>query len=68
MKTLLRHGLAVLLALSTMCTSLVIMYSNMGSVKEQSPPSAGKEGRISAKEFTPSPVLEGYISVSHHKV
>ncbi|KAM3914678.1 alpha-N-acetylgalactosaminide alpha-2,6-sialyltransferase 5 [Leptodactylus fuscus] len=71
MKTLLRHGLAVLLALSTMCTSLVIMYSNMGSVKEQNPAHSSaavrKEGRMSSKEYTPSPVLEGYISVSDHK-
>lgn len=55
-----------------MCTSLVIMYSNMGSVKEQSPPHSSaairKESRISTKEDTPSPVLEGYISVSDHKV
>lgn len=68
-----RHGLAVLLALSTMCTSLVIMYSNMRTMKVQSsqPPSAAtvrSEGKTSAKEDPPIPILEGYISVLDHKV
>ncbi|XP_063154210.1 alpha-N-acetylgalactosaminide alpha-2,6-sialyltransferase 5 isoform X2 [Candoia aspera] len=31
MKTLLRHGLAVSLALTTMCTSLLLMYGSIGS-------------------------------------
>ncbi|XP_053325691.1 alpha-N-acetylgalactosaminide alpha-2,6-sialyltransferase 5 [Spea bombifrons] len=66
MKALLRHGLAVFLALSTMCTSLVIMYSSMSSVKEQRPLQGAHVGG-SAKESAPEPVLEGYISVSDHK-
>ncbi|CAH2311065.1 alpha-N-acetylgalactosaminide alpha-2,6-sialyltransferase 5 isoform X2 [Pelobates cultripes] len=66
MKTLLRHGLAVFLALSTMCTSLVIMYSNMYSVKVQQA-QHGTSIRSTPKESPPSPVLEGYISVVDHK-
>ncbi|KAL8178439.1 UNVERIFIED_CONTAM: hypothetical protein K2H54_046916 [Gekko kuhli] len=30
MKTLMRHGLAVSLALTTMCTSLLLMYGSIG--------------------------------------
>ncbi|XP_075038037.1 alpha-N-acetylgalactosaminide alpha-2,6-sialyltransferase 5 [Mixophyes fleayi] len=70
MKTLQLHGLAVLLALSTMCTSLLIMYNNMGTEKEQSPQQSStvsSESKTSSREYTPSPVLEGYISVSDHK-
>ncbi|XP_011741194.2 alpha-N-acetylgalactosaminide alpha-2,6-sialyltransferase 5 isoform X2 [Macaca nemestrina] len=37
MKTLMRHGLAVCLALTTMCTSLLLVYSNLGGQKERSP-------------------------------
>ncbi|XP_063795117.1 alpha-N-acetylgalactosaminide alpha-2,6-sialyltransferase 5 [Pseudophryne corroboree] len=70
MRTLRRHGLALLLALSTMCTSLLIMYSNMGSEKEESPQlpaTASSVRKTSTRERPPSHVLEGYISVSDHK-
>ncbi|KAM5148122.1 alpha-N-acetylgalactosaminide alpha-2,6-sialyltransferase 5 [Mantella aurantiaca] len=65
-----RHGLAVLFALSTMCTSLVIMYNNMKTIKVQGSPAAAtvrREGKTTAREDPPIPVLEGYISVSDHK-
>nr|KAF6508322.1 ST6 N-acetylgalactosaminide alpha-2,6-sialyltransferase 5 [Rousettus aegyptiacus] len=35
MKTLMRHGLAVCLALTTMCTSLLLVYSSLGGQKER---------------------------------
>ncbi|XP_038601194.1 alpha-N-acetylgalactosaminide alpha-2,6-sialyltransferase 5 [Tachyglossus aculeatus] len=35
MKTLVRHGLAVCLALTTMCTTLLLMYSGLGGPKEE---------------------------------
>ncbi|XP_058394308.1 alpha-N-acetylgalactosaminide alpha-2,6-sialyltransferase 5 isoform X2 [Diceros bicornis minor] len=37
MKTLMRHGLAVCLALTTMCTSLLLVYSSLGGQKERPP-------------------------------
>ncbi|XP_032969140.1 alpha-N-acetylgalactosaminide alpha-2,6-sialyltransferase 5 isoform X2 [Rhinolophus ferrumequinum] len=37
MKTLMRHGLAVCLALTTMCTSLLLLYSSLSSQKERPP-------------------------------
>ncbi|XP_054422799.1 alpha-N-acetylgalactosaminide alpha-2,6-sialyltransferase 5 isoform X2 [Pteronotus mesoamericanus] len=35
MKTLMRHGLAVCLALTTMCTSLLLVYSSLGGQKDR---------------------------------
>ncbi|EFB29970.1 hypothetical protein PANDA_005109, partial [Ailuropoda melanoleuca] len=32
-----RHGLAVCLALTTMCTSLLLVYSSLGGQKERPP-------------------------------
>ncbi|CAD7683039.1 unnamed protein product [Nyctereutes procyonoides] len=37
MKTLMRHGLAVCLALTTMCTSLLLVYSSLGGQRERPP-------------------------------
>ncbi|XP_075396235.1 alpha-N-acetylgalactosaminide alpha-2,6-sialyltransferase 5 isoform X2 [Tenrec ecaudatus] len=37
MKTLVRHGLAVCLALTTMGTSLLLVYSSLGGQKERRP-------------------------------
>ncbi|XP_051051847.1 alpha-N-acetylgalactosaminide alpha-2,6-sialyltransferase 5-like [Phodopus roborovskii] len=37
MKTLMHHGLAVCLVLTTMCTSLLLVYSSLGSQKERPP-------------------------------
>ncbi|XP_041604517.1 alpha-N-acetylgalactosaminide alpha-2,6-sialyltransferase 5-like [Vulpes lagopus] len=37
MRTLMRHGLAVCLALTTMCTSLLLVYSSLGGQRERPP-------------------------------
>ncbi|XP_072494718.1 alpha-N-acetylgalactosaminide alpha-2,6-sialyltransferase 5 [Notamacropus eugenii] len=55
MKTLMRHGLAVCLALTTMCTSLLLMYSGLGGgqkdppqTREQEQTEAGASGKPTA--------------------
>ncbi|XP_058031255.1 alpha-N-acetylgalactosaminide alpha-2,6-sialyltransferase 5 isoform X1 [Ahaetulla prasina] len=48
MKTLVRHGLAVSLALTTMCTSLLLMYGSIGSGGSGGNDGAG--GRRALKE------------------
>ncbi|XP_039080105.1 alpha-N-acetylgalactosaminide alpha-2,6-sialyltransferase 5-like [Hyaena hyaena] len=83
MKTLMRHGLAVCLALTTMCTSLLLVYSTLSGQKErppqqQPPPQAGATGSAqpSAESSPPSrprmPAaprpLDGYLGVADHKV
>uniref|UniRef100_A0ABI7Y657 ST6 N-acetylgalactosaminide alpha-2,6-sialyltransferase 5 n=1 Tax=Felis catus TaxID=9685 RepID=A0ABI7Y657_FELCA len=82
MKTLMRHGLAVCLALTTMCTSLLLVYSSLGGQKERPPQQqqqqAGATGSAqpSAESSPPSrpriPAaprpLDGYLGVADHKV
>ncbi|XP_051712308.2 alpha-N-acetylgalactosaminide alpha-2,6-sialyltransferase 5 isoform X3 [Oryctolagus cuniculus] len=81
MKTLMRHGLAVCLALTTMCTSLLLVYSSLGGLKErppqqqqQQPPETGSAQP--AAESSPQPgagapagprTLDGYLGVADHK-
>ncbi|XP_062049391.1 alpha-N-acetylgalactosaminide alpha-2,6-sialyltransferase 5 [Lepus europaeus] len=81
MKTLMRHGLAVCLALTTMCTSLLLVYSSLGGLKErppqqqqQQPPETGSTQP--AAESSPRPgagapagprTLDGYLGVADHK-
>ncbi|XP_044891973.1 alpha-N-acetylgalactosaminide alpha-2,6-sialyltransferase 5 isoform X2 [Felis catus] len=81
MKTLMRHGLAVCLALTTMCTSLLLVYSSLGGQKERPPQQqqqqAGATGSAqpSAESSPPSrpriPAaprpLDGYLGVADHK-
>ncbi|XP_032449979.1 alpha-N-acetylgalactosaminide alpha-2,6-sialyltransferase 5-like [Lynx canadensis] len=80
-KSLLRHGLAVCLALTTMCTSLLLVYSSLGGQKERPPQQqqqAGATGSAqpSAESSPPSrpriPAaprpLDGYLGVADHKV
>ncbi|XP_042540999.1 alpha-N-acetylgalactosaminide alpha-2,6-sialyltransferase 5 [Dipodomys spectabilis] len=66
MKTLMRHGLAVCLALTTMCTSLLLVYSSLGGQKERPPqqpqqplqPQAPATGSAQpAAESSPAPRL-----------
>ncbi|XP_053549314.1 alpha-N-acetylgalactosaminide alpha-2,6-sialyltransferase 5 [Bombina bombina] len=74
MKTLLRHGLAVFLALTTMCTSLLIMYNSIGSLKNQTHQQQQQQAdarrmpkKSNHKESYSNHVLDGYISISDHK-
>ncbi|KAM5257318.1 alpha-N-acetylgalactosaminide alpha-2,6-sialyltransferase 5 isoform 2-T2 [Ctenodactylus gundi] len=76
MKTLMRHGLAVCLALTTMCTSLLLVYSNLGGQKEQPPPASATGSAQPAAESSPparpaAPAgprpLDGYLGVADHK-
>ncbi|XP_027729801.1 alpha-N-acetylgalactosaminide alpha-2,6-sialyltransferase 5 isoform X2 [Vombatus ursinus] len=67
MKTLVRHGLAACLALTTMCTSLLLMYSGLGGgqkehpqQREQEQAAAGASGRPAADgELGQSPQRPG---------
>ncbi|XP_068822680.1 alpha-N-acetylgalactosaminide alpha-2,6-sialyltransferase 5 isoform X2 [Capricornis sumatraensis] len=82
MKTLVRHGLAVCLALTTMCTSLLLVYSSLGGQKERPPQqqqqqeaAATLSSRLSAESSPPprpeTPAgprpLDGYLGVVDHK-
>ncbi|XP_064138206.1 alpha-N-acetylgalactosaminide alpha-2,6-sialyltransferase 5 isoform X2 [Loxodonta africana] len=78
MKTLMRHGLAVCLALTTMCTSLLLVYSSLGGQKER-PPQQQQAATGSAQPSTESSLqphpgapagprpLDGYLGVANHK-
>ncbi|XP_070342735.1 alpha-N-acetylgalactosaminide alpha-2,6-sialyltransferase 5 isoform X2 [Equus asinus] len=82
MKTLMRHGLAVCLALTTMCTSLLLVYSSLGGQKERPPQqqqhqatatgSAQPSARSSPSSLPGVPAvprpLDGYLGVADHKV
>ncbi|XP_030896787.1 alpha-N-acetylgalactosaminide alpha-2,6-sialyltransferase 5-like [Leptonychotes weddellii] len=80
MKTLMRHGLAVCLALTTMCTSLLLVYSSLGGQKERPPQqqqaAATGSAQPSAESSPPSrsrtpagpQPLDGYLGVRDHKV
>ncbi|XP_014643765.1 PREDICTED: alpha-N-acetylgalactosaminide alpha-2,6-sialyltransferase 5 [Ceratotherium simum simum] len=82
MKTLMRHGLAVCLALTTMCTSLLLVYSSLGGQKERPPQqqqqqaAATGSAQPSAESSPPSrprapagpQPLDGYLGVADHKV
>lgn len=75
-----RHGLAVCLALTTMCTSLLLMYSSLGGLKERPPQQQQQPATGSAQpavESSPQPgpgaparprPLDGYLGVADHKV
>ncbi|XP_040843153.1 alpha-N-acetylgalactosaminide alpha-2,6-sialyltransferase 5 isoform X2 [Ochotona curzoniae] len=79
MKTLMRHGLAVCLALTTMCTSLLLVYSSLGGLKERPPQQQQQPATGSAQpavESSPQPgpgaparprPLDGYLGVADHK-
>ncbi|XP_074453317.1 alpha-N-acetylgalactosaminide alpha-2,6-sialyltransferase 5 isoform X2 [Larus michahellis] len=81
MKTLMRHGLAVCLALTTMCTSLLLMYGGIGGGGggHPEPPRRQQQQVVAVPSRPPGrgqhrpalPVgaglLEGYISVLEHK-
>ncbi|XP_053448539.1 alpha-N-acetylgalactosaminide alpha-2,6-sialyltransferase 5 isoform X2 [Nycticebus coucang] len=80
MKTLMRHGLAVCLALTTMCTSLLLVYSSLGGQKERSPQQQQQQQATGssqpAAESSPQPrpgapagprPLDGYLGVADHK-
>ncbi|XP_013370012.1 PREDICTED: alpha-N-acetylgalactosaminide alpha-2,6-sialyltransferase 5 isoform X2 [Chinchilla lanigera] len=76
MKTLVRHGLAVCLALTTMCTSLLLVYSSLGGQKERpAPPQAPAPATGSAQpaaDSSPQPrpaprPLDGYLGVADHQ-
>ncbi|XP_025008542.2 alpha-N-acetylgalactosaminide alpha-2,6-sialyltransferase 5 isoform X2 [Gallus gallus] len=83
MKTLMRHGLAVCLALTTMCTSLLLMYGGIGGGGGGHPEPRRRQQQQQQVAAVPSrppgrgqhrpalPVgaglLEGYISVLEHK-
>ncbi|XP_037260357.1 alpha-N-acetylgalactosaminide alpha-2,6-sialyltransferase 5 isoform X1 [Falco biarmicus] len=79
MKTLMRHGLAVCLALTTMCTSLLLMYGGIGGGGGHPEP-PGRRQQVAAVPSRPpgrgqhqpalpvgAGLLEGYISVLEHK-
>ncbi|XP_066048719.1 alpha-N-acetylgalactosaminide alpha-2,6-sialyltransferase 5 isoform X2 [Chamaea fasciata] len=79
MKTLMRHGLAVCLALTTMCTSLLLMYGGIGIGGGHSEPRR-RQQQVAAVPSRPpdrgqrhpalpvgAGLLEGYISVLEHK-
>nr|XP_023417079.1 alpha-N-acetylgalactosaminide alpha-2,6-sialyltransferase 5-like [Cavia porcellus] len=81
MKTLVRHGLAVCLALTTMCTSLLLVYSSLGGQKEQpappQPPAPATGSAQPAADSSPQPrlaapaaprQLDGYLGVADHQV
>ncbi|XP_071421519.1 alpha-N-acetylgalactosaminide alpha-2,6-sialyltransferase 5 isoform X2 [Pithys albifrons albifrons] len=81
MKTLMRHGLAVCLALTTMCTSLLLMYGGIGGIGGGRPePRRRQQQQVAAVPSHPpergqrhpalpvgAGLLEGYISVLEHK-
>uniref|UniRef100_A0A8C6DHW0 Alpha-N-acetylgalactosaminide alpha-2,6-sialyltransferase 5 n=1 Tax=Moschus moschiferus TaxID=68415 RepID=A0A8C6DHW0_MOSMO len=79
MKTLVRHGLAVCLALTTMCTSLLLVYSSLGGQKERPPQQQQAAATLSSRrsaESSPPPrpetpagprPLDGYLGVVEHK-
>ncbi|KAJ7408531.1 hypothetical protein BTVI_59334 [Pitangus sulphuratus] len=78
-----RHGLAVCLALTTMCTSLLLMYGGIGGIGGGHPEPRRRQQQQQQVAAVPSrppergqrhpalPVgaglLEGYISVLEHK-
>nr|XP_025037797.1 alpha-N-acetylgalactosaminide alpha-2,6-sialyltransferase 5-like isoform X2 [Pelodiscus sinensis] len=83
MKTLARHGLAVCLVLTTMCTSLLLMYGSIGGGGQKEPnqqqqvaaaasgkPESKQQGGSQQRPRLPvgAGLLEGYISVVDHKV
>lgn len=82
MKTLVRHGLAVCLALTTMCTSLLLVYSSLGGQKERPPQQQQQQAAATlssrrSAESSPPPrpetpagprPLDGYLGVVDHKV
>lgn len=78
-----RHGLAVCLVLTTMCTSLLLVYSSLGSQKERPPQQQQQQQQATATgstqlvESSPQPhrtapvgprQLDGYLGVADHKV
>ncbi|XP_064003913.1 alpha-N-acetylgalactosaminide alpha-2,6-sialyltransferase 5 isoform X1 [Pogoniulus pusillus] len=81
MKTLMRHGLAVCLALTTMCTSLLLMYGGIGGGGgHPEPRRRQQQQQVAAVPSRPpgrgqdhpaipvgAGLLEGYISVLEHK-
>ncbi|XP_051652054.1 alpha-N-acetylgalactosaminide alpha-2,6-sialyltransferase 5 isoform X2 [Pseudopipra pipra] len=80
MKTLMRHGLAVCLALTTMCTSLLLMYGGIGGIGGGHPEPRRRQQQVAAVPSRPpergqrhpalpvgAGLLEGYISVLEHK-
>ncbi|XP_040422039.1 alpha-N-acetylgalactosaminide alpha-2,6-sialyltransferase 5 isoform X2 [Cygnus olor] len=81
MKSLLRHGLAVCLALTTMCTSLLLMYGGIGGGGHPEPrQQQQQQQQVAAAPSRPpgrgqqhpalpvgAGLLEGYISVLEHK-
>ncbi|XP_029474112.1 alpha-N-acetylgalactosaminide alpha-2,6-sialyltransferase 5 isoform X1 [Rhinatrema bivittatum] len=78
MKTLMHHGVAVFLVLTTMCTSLLIMYTSSSSHNQKDQPhrqqtESGKESQRSRQQqqqqqhSLPSPGLDGYIGITDHK-
>ncbi|XP_035394112.1 alpha-N-acetylgalactosaminide alpha-2,6-sialyltransferase 5 isoform X2 [Cygnus atratus] len=80
MKSLLRHGLAVCLALTTMCTSLLLMYGGIGGGGHPEPRQQQQQQQVAAVPSRPpgrgqqhpalpvgAGLLEGYISVLEHK-
>ncbi|PKU46476.1 alpha-n-acetylgalactosaminide alpha- -sialyltransferase 5 [Limosa lapponica baueri] len=82
MKTLMRHGLAVCLALTTMCTSLLLMYGGIGGGGGHPEPRRRQQQQqqVAAEPSRPpgrgqhrpalpvgAGLLEGYISVLEHK-
>ncbi|KAM9244827.1 alpha-N-acetylgalactosaminide alpha-2,6-sialyltransferase 5 isoform 2-T2 [Dugong dugon] len=78
MKTLMRHGLAMCLALTTMCTSLLLVYSSLGGQKERLPQQqqAATGSAQPSAESSPPPhpgapsgprPLDGYLGVANHK-
>nr|XP_033772471.1 alpha-N-acetylgalactosaminide alpha-2,6-sialyltransferase 5 isoform X3 [Geotrypetes seraphini] len=65
MKTLMHQGLAVILALTTMCTSLLIIYSGGGNQKDQ--PRQQTDGGKEIQRSPAGPGLDGYTGVADHK-
>lgn len=76
-----RHGLAVCLALTTMCTSLLLMYGGIGIGGGRPEPRRRQQQQVAAVPSRPpergqhhpalpvgAGLLEGYISVLEHKV
>ncbi|TKC48643.1 hypothetical protein EI555_009198 [Monodon monoceros] len=67
-----RHGLAVCLALTTMCTSLLLVYSSLGGQKERPPQQQQAAATGSPPPHPEAPAgprpLDGYLGVADHKV
>ncbi|NWU78254.1 SIA7E sialyltransferase, partial [Onychorhynchus coronatus] len=76
-----RHGLGVCLALTTMCTSLLLMYGGIGGIGGGHPEPRRRQQQVAAVPSRPpergqrhpalpvgAGLLEGYISVLEHKV